>query len=161
MKALVLEKRGELAAVLREDGTYTTTKQPCSVGETVELNAEIVTLPRRRKTWVRTVVAAALALALLTGSYSFLADSAYAYVSLDAGETSVEVSVNRLGRVISARALNEGSEEIAQALTPELRGRRLEDALPEAMERIRPENTEDALIAGVSSGSEKCREELA
>ena len=62
MKALVLEKRGERAAVLREDGTYTTTKQPCEIGETIELNAEIVTLPRRRKTWARAAAGAVLAL---------------------------------------------------------------------------------------------------
>ena len=165
MKALVLEKRGERAAVLREDGTYTTTKQPCEIGETIELNAEIVTLPRRRKTWARAAAAAVLALVLLSGSYTYLATSAYAYVSLDSGETSVEVAVNRLGRVISVDAMNEASEETAKALTPELRGKRLEDALPEAMERIRPEEAEDTsdvyLIAGVTSGTEKRREELA
>ena len=165
MKALVLEKRGELAAVLREDGTYTTTKQPCEVGETIELNAEIVSLPRRRKAWARAAVAAVLALVLLSGSYTYLAASAYAYVSLDAGETSVEVTVNRLGRVISVDAMNEHSEETAKALTPELRGKKLADALPEAMERIRPEggddNSDAYLIAGVTSGNEKLREELA
>ena len=165
MKALVLEKRGERAAVLREDGTYTTTKQPCEVGETVELNAEIISLPHRRKTWARSAVAAVLALVLFTGSYTYLAASAYAYVSLDAGETSVEVAVNRLGRVISVDAMNEGSVETAKALTPDLRGKRLEDALPEAMSRIRPEDREDTadtyLIAGVTSGTEKRREELA
>ena len=165
MKALVLEKRGERAAVLREDGTYTTTKQPCEIGETIELNAEIVTLRRRRKTWARAAAAAVLALVLLSGSYTYLATSAYAYVSLDSGETSVEVAVNRLGRVISVDAMNEASEETAKALTPELRGKRLEDALPEAMERIRPEEAEGTsdvyLIAGVTSGTEKRREELA
>lgn len=165
MKALVLEKRGDLAAVLREDGTYTTTKQPCAVGETIELNAEIVSIPRRRKAWARAAVAAVLALAVLSGSYTYLAVSAYAYVSLDSGETSVEVALNRLGRVISVDAMNEVSEETAKALTPELRGKKLEDALPAAMECVRPkggENNSDAyLIAGVTSGNEKLREELA
>ena len=164
MKALVLEKRGDLAAILREDGTYTTTKQSCTVGETIELNAEIILLPHRRKTWARAAVAAVLALVLFSGSYTYLATSAYAYVSLDAGETSVEVTVNRLGRVISVDAMNSASEETAKTLTPELRGKRLEDALPAAMERIRPVGGEDAsdayLIAGVTSGTEKRREEL-
>jgi len=163
LKALVLEKRGDLAAVLREDGIYTTTKQPCEVGETIELEAEIVSLNRRKKPWARVAVAAVLALAILGGSYTYLSTSAYAYVSLDSGDTSVEVTVSRLGRVISVRPLNESSEETAASLAPDLRGKKLEDALPEAMERIRPEVTEDDayIIAGVTSGTEKHREALA
>ncbi len=164
MKALVLEKRGDLAAVLREDGVYTTTKQPCEVGETIELTAEIVAFPHRRKQWTRIAVAAVLAVVLFTGSYSYLTTTSYAYVSLDSGDTSVEVSVNRMGRVISVDPLNEGSAETAQTLAPELHGMRIEEALPQAMERIRPDGPRDDpdayMIAGVTSGNERRREEL-
>ena len=165
MKALVLEKRGELAAVLCEDGTYTTTAQSCEVGETVELQTNIVPFPRRQSRWLRSAVAAVLALVLFTGSYAYLAASAYAYVTLDAGEASVEVAVNRLGRVISVSPINVSSEELAKSLTPELRGKKLGDALPEVMERILPDGAGDGsdalLIAGVTSGTEEQREALA
>lgn len=164
MKALVLEKRNGLAAVLREDGVYTTTSQPCEIGETIELNADIIALPRRRNRWLRPAVAAALALVLFTGSYSYLSVSAYAYVSLDVGETSVEVSVNRLGRVIDVSALNETSADMALNLNADMRGKKVEDAMPEAMRRFHTdgllEDADDFIIAGVTSGSEKRSEQL-
>ena len=164
MKALVLEKRDGLAAVLREDGVYVTTAQPCEVGETIELNEKVTAFPRRKKRWLRPAIAAALALVLLSGSYSYLAVSASAYVSLDVGETSVEVSVNRLGRVIAVSPLNEDSAELAQTLNADMRGRKVEDAMTDAMGRFRDDGafeTPDAVvIAGVTSGSEKRGEAL-
>ncbi len=165
MKALVLEKRDGLAAVLREDGVYVTTAQPCEVGETIELSEKIVAFPHRKNRWLRSAVAAALALVIFTGSYSYLATTAYAYVSLDVEEASVEVSVNRLGRVIGVSAMNEDSAALAQELNTEMRGKRVEDAMGSAMERFHEEGVFDDpnifVIAGVTSGSEKQREELA
>ena len=165
MKALVLEKRNGLAAVLREDGVYVTTAQPCEVGETIELSEKVVALPRRKNRWLRSAVAAMLALVLFTGSYSYLAATAHAYVSLDVEEASVEVSVNRLGRVISVNALNEDSAELAHTLNEEMRGKKVEDAMTDAMEHFREdgvfEDPEQFVIAGVTSGSEERREALA
>jgi len=164
VKALVLEKRDGLAAVLREDGVYATTAQPCEVGETIELSEKIVTLPRRKNIWLRSTVAAVLALALFTGSYSYFAMSASAFVSLDVEEASVEVSVNRLGRVIGVSALNEDSAALAQELNAEMRGKPVEKAMGSAMERFREEGVfddpESFVIAGVTSGSERNRDEL-
>ena len=165
MKALVLEKRNGLAAVLREDGVYVTTAQPCEVGETIELSEKVVAFPRRKNRWLRSAVAAMLALVLFTGSYSYLAATAHAYVSLDVEEASVEVSVNRLGRVISVNALNEDSAELAHTLNEEMRGKKVEDAMTGAMEHFREdgvfEDPEQFVIAGVTSGSEERREALA
>lgn len=156
MKGLVLEKRDGLAAVLREDGVYVITAQPGEVGETVELSGELISLPRRRR-WVKTGIAAALALCIFTGSFSYLSVSAGDYVSLDMGETSVEVSVNRLGRVISAKALNEESRDMAEALSANLRGKRVGDAMNEAMDEFRRDGLFEApdsfLIAGITSPS--------
>lgn len=164
MKALVLEKRDGLAAVLREDGVYITTAQPCEVGETIELSEKVVAFPRRKNRWLRSAVAAVLALVIFTGSYSYLATTAYAYVSLDVEEASVEVSVNRLGRVIGVNAINEDSAALAQELNTEMRGKRVEDAMDSAMERFHEEGMFDDpnifVIAGVTSGSEKQRKEL-
>ena len=164
MKALVLEKRGNVAAVLREDGIYATTTQPCEVGETIELTAEVIQFPKRRKRWLRTAIAAVLALVIFTGSYSYLSVSASAYVSLDVGETSVEVSVNHLGRVISVSPMNEDSVEMARTLNDDMRGRRFEDAIPEAMGRFNdsviPGEDDPFIIAGVTAPSERRGEEF-
>ncbi len=164
MKALVLEKRGDIAAVLREDGIYATTTQPGDGGETIELNSDVIQLPKRRKRWMRTAVAAVLALVLFTGSYSYLSVSASAYVSLDVGETSVEVSVNHLGRVISVSPLNEDSVEMARTLNDDMRGRKFEDAIPEAMGRFNDDviakEDDTFIIAGVTAPSDRRGEEI-
>ncbi|MBR4655677.1 MAG: hypothetical protein IKO68_03680 [Oscillospiraceae bacterium] len=164
MKALVLEKRDGLAAVLREDGVYATTAQPCEVGETIELDEKIIPFPRQKKRWVKTGIAAVLALCIFSGSYSYLSVSASDYVSLDVGETSVEVTVNHLGRVISARALNESSRDMAQALNASMRGKKVEEALTEAVDEFRRgglfEEPDSFLIAGVVSPSERRGERI-
>lgn len=164
MKALVLEKRDGLAAVLREDGVYATTALPCEVGETIELDEKLIPFPRQKRRWVKTGIAAVLALCIFSGSYSYLSVSASDYVSLDVGETSVEVTVNHLGRVISARALNESSRDMAQALNASVRGKKVEEALTEAVDEFRRgglfEELDSFLIAGVVSPSERRGERI-
>jgi len=158
MKALVLEKRGEKAAVLREDGLYDIISQPCEEGDTVELNAEILGFPAHRKAWVRSAVAAAMALVVFTSSYSYLNTTASAYVSLDVGETGVEVAVNHLGRVISVTPMNDTSAETARVLTEDMKGRKMKEALPEAIGRLSKEgllqDSDAFMIVGVTAGSE-------
>jgi hypothetical protein len=163
MKALVLEVKNGEAAVLRSDGVVVKTSQKCSVGETIELGAEIISISRRRKAWLRGGVAAILALGILSGSYSYFAVSACAYVSLDAGDSSVEFSVNRLSRVISVRALNSGSENIASELSSDMRGKRVDEAMSETVLRISEfaaEDDEAYIIAGITSDTDERAERL-
>ena len=165
MKAIVLETKNGRAAVLREDGAVVEIRRDCQVGQTLELDGLVTPLPLYRRRWLQAAAAAALALVVLTGSYAYTTASACAYVSLDVGETSVEVAVNRRGRVIAVSPLNEDSAEVAQALTGEMRSQKVAPAMNKAMEHLRdngylPEDEDEPIIAGVTSDSEKQAEAL-
>ena len=67
MRGIILERRGDYAAVLREDGAVLKLRRAEEVGETVELTAEILPMPSGRSRW-RSVAAAALAVAVLGGA---------------------------------------------------------------------------------------------
>ena len=95
MKGLVLELRDGLAAVLREDGQVVTTDLPCRVGETIELPAEVVPFeagpkPKAgRRRWIAGLAAAAVALAVIGGGYSYNTAFAASYLSVDAQGASI------------------------------------------------------------------------
>lgn len=147
MKAIVLEKRGGLAAVLREDGVFDTTTLRCEVGDTIEFAVR-----KRRSPWLRSA-AAVIALALLGGSYAYLSVDAAEYVSLDVGETSVEVSVNHLGRVIGVKPMNDKSGDMALELEKDIRGKKMDDAVKDAVTHMKKDKPSEPVIAGVTSDS--------
>ena len=154
MKAIVLERRGEEAALLCEDGTFVTRRVNGEVGETVELSAAATVFPKKRR-WMRGAVAAALALAVTGGTLGYMGGTASAYVSLDVEDSAIELAVNHFGRVIAVNALSEDAAELAEALRGEVRHKKPEDALDITLERMRDDGylaREDAeLIAGVTS----------
>jgi len=166
MKAIVLEIKDGTAAVLREDGAVVKTRQSCQVGETIELQGEIVPMPvRRKRKWVRSAVAAALALVIAGSSYTYTTAVACSYVSVDAEESSLELSVNRLGRVISVQAMNEDSAALAESLRGEVRNKKVEDALSQTVARLADEGYLDeegaTLVAGVTDGNARRSADLA
>ena len=71
MKAIILEVRDGYAAALREDGLVVKTRQLAAVGETVELSEKVVQFPSQGRRIARTAVAAALALAVTGGAYTY------------------------------------------------------------------------------------------
>ena len=164
MKAIVLEIKDGVAAVLCEDGSVRKTSLPCEVGQTIELTAEVVPLEKRRRRWVRPAVAAALALVILGSSYTYTTASAASYVSLDIEESSVEISLNRLGRVINVRPMNEQSGELAALLEDNLRrmpaGQAMDRAFELMDERGYLASEDAALVAGVTANSERSGESL-
>lgn len=164
MKAVVLEIKNGVAAALREDGVVVKTRQPCEVGDTIELQSETLRFPARKKRWMRTAVAAVLALAITGGSLGYTTATAYSYVSIDTEESSLELSVNRLGRVIGVRAVDEASEELAEDLRTDLRHMRVEDALDHTMETLRarelPPEGEWPVLCGVTGGDDRQASEL-
>ena len=135
MKAVVLEVRDGVAAVLREDGRIEKISRTCNVGETIEISeAASVVKPRNKKT-VKVVigaVAAAAAVAITVGSagaYNFYNNVAYAYVSLDS-DASLEYVLNRVNKVIDVNAINDDAKEIAEAVKAEnVKGKSLTGAL--------------------------------
>ena len=115
MKAIILERRGDEAAVLCEDGTFANRRVSGEVGETVELSAEVVAFPAQKKTrWARSAVAAALALTVTGGTLGYMGGTASAYVSLDVEDSAIELTVNHVGRVIAVNAVSEDAEPPTQ-----------------------------------------------
>ena len=155
MKAIILERRGDMAALLCEDGTFENRRVAGEVGETVELSAKIVALPAKKR-WMRSAVAAMLALTITGGTLGYMGGTASAYVSLDVDEDSaIELTVNHFGRVIAVNALSDDTAELAEALSGEIRHKKPKDALEHTMKRLREEGylseADAAVVAGVTS----------
>ncbi len=155
MKGIVLEKRNGYAAVLRDDGLVVKARITAEVGDQVELNDGSAAAPKHGRPVmriVRTAVAAVLALAITGGAYGYTNVAAASYVTLDTEESSVELSVNRMGRVVGVRALDEDSEELARALYADIRRKPVEDAVDAAMERMDGAGT---VVAGILGENER------
>ena len=152
MKAIILEVRDGYAAVLREDGLIVKTKQLGEIGTTIELSEKVVQFPSRGRRMMRTAVAAALTLAVTGGAYTYTNVAEASYVTLDTEETSVELAVNRMGRVVKVRALDEDSAELARELAADVRRMKVEDAVDAAMTRLGGAST---VVAGVTGENEK------
>ena len=160
MKAIILERRGDEAAVLCEDGTFANRRVSGEVGETVELSAEVVAFPAQKKTrWARSAVAAALALTVTGGTLGYMGGTASAYVSLDVEDSAIELTVNHFGRVIAVNAVSEDAEALAESLSAEVKHQTVEKALNHTMIRLRDEgylgDENDTVIAGVTSDNTK------
>lgn len=165
MKAIILERRGDEAAVLCEDGTFLNRRVSGEIGETVELNAEVVALPVKQKNrWMRSAVAAALALAVTGSTLGYMGGTASAYVSLDMEDSAIELAVNHFGRVIAVNAVSEDAKDLAESLSAEVKHQPVEKALNHTMVRLRDEgyvSSEGAsVVAGVASDNTRRKEEL-
>ena len=165
MKGLVLEIRDGLAAVLREDGQVVTTDLPCQVGETIELPAEVIPFEEEpkpkagRRRWIGGLAAAAVALAVIGGGYSYNTAFASSYLSVDAQGASVELSLNRRGQVIDVRAVDEDSVILAQELSATLDRLPVEEALEQTMDTLDRRgylaDPDGPVVIGVTADSEK------
>ena len=160
MKAIILERRGDEAAVLCEDGTFVNRRVSGEVGETVELGAEVVAFPAKKKArWIRSAVAAALALTVTGGTLGYMGGTASAYVSLDVEDSAIELTVNHFGRVIAVNAVSDDAEALAESLSAEVKHQTVEKALNHTMIRLRDEgylgDENDTVIAGVTSDNTK------
>ncbi len=161
MKAIILEIRDGWAAALREDGVVVKTRQAGKVGETIELkdeqSAKVVSFPPRRKRFLRGAVAAVLALAITGGTYTYTNVAEASYVTLDTEETSVELAVNRVGRIVGVRAFDDDSRPFARELLPDVRHMRVEDAVDAAMMRMGDVLT---VVVGVTGETERGTDSL-
>lgn len=157
MKALVLEQENGVATVLREDGQVLRARRDWAVGDQVDWEDNVIPFPRRKRRWARGVAAAALAVTLLTGSYTYTTAWACSYVSLETEEASVELAVNRLGQVIQVTALeeDEASRALAEDLTRQLKQKPVEEAVDAALKELRAQGKLDGetpVIAGITDG---------
>ena len=166
MKAVVLEIRDGLAAVLREDGTVEKIPGEYRVGETVELadKTKVVRMPRKATRWAA-AAAAALVIVSAGGGYGYNNAYAYSYVTLDA-DTSIEYVLNRRNRVIAVDALDEDGESLAaEVLAAGVKNSTLSDAMAATTEILYRderlgEEQENCLLVNVSSRGEGQRQAL-
>lgn len=158
MKAVVMEKKWGMAVVLKEDGSFTrifTSARP----------AEEINLKEKRYGGSLSMRGAFASLALLlitVFSLNYLTVETYAYVAIDS-DSSIEISLNRLNRVVSVKALNEESEELASLLNVSINGQSYEQALHTARVALKEETSskdDDHVQISISSDSQKGREKL-
>ncbi|MBQ6206631.1 MAG: hypothetical protein IJK52_06080, partial [Oscillospiraceae bacterium] len=70
----------------------------------------------RKSPWFRGAIAAAAALVILSGSVTYNTAFACSYVSIDVDESSIELSINRMGRVIAVNAISADAQGFAQSI---------------------------------------------
>ena len=130
MRAVIVQIKRNYAAALDDAGTMHKIKNKnFKLGQVVVMETTTNTV---RKTGVaRYATAAVIAIVVGFGAWGFF--SPYSYVSLDVNP-SIEYSVNRLGLVLSAQAVNGDGEEILQDL--HLNYTNIEDAIAATVDEI-------------------------
>ncbi len=113
---------------------------------------------------VRAGIAAALAVAILSGSVMYNTAMACAYVALDVDESAFEFSVNRMGRVIAVNAISPDARGLAQSLQGGVKNKTVDEAVTYTMGVLRDagylEDAKGEIIASVTSNAEKRSMEL-
>ena len=112
----------------------------------------------------RAGIAAALAVAILSGSVMYNTAMACAYVALDVDESAFEFSVNRMGRVIAVNAISPDARGLAQSLQSGVKNKTVDEAVTYTMGVLRDagylEDAKGEIIASVTSNAEKRSMEL-
>ena len=164
MKAVILERKGEDAAVLAENGTFMKVHRPGEVGEEIDIAPNVTPMPGLKQRWLRGLAAAALVLVAAGGAYHYTAVSVSAYVSVDAGGSSIEFTVNRLGKVTSVVSVSDADSDLAESLSGSVNGMSVEDAVTSALDTLTEKGAlspqEDLVIVGITSGSDSQAESL-
>jgi len=130
MKAVVIEKRGERVAVLRDDGEIVELRNAnYSKGDIVMLREET---PTGRNRLTAIIAIAAVLLVTISGGIWAYATPRY-HVSLDVNP-GIVFGVNMFDRVIEVEAVNEETAEILQGIR--WNNRNVEDAVSRAIGRF-------------------------
>lgn len=162
MRAVVTQIQGKFAAILSEDGRIEKiTNKNYVIGQLIEMK-ENVKAKKHIAAWVAS--AAAIVLVALGGTaYAYY--SPYYYVSLDVNP-SIEYTLNRFDRVLTAKAVNEdGTEILKEVELKNLSNRTIDDAISLTVAQIKEDgyfgdNDGDIVIA--TSGADlKKAEKLA
>jgi hypothetical protein len=162
MKAVIVELKNNLAAVLSDDGRITTIKnKDYEIGQVIQMRSQNSNLTKK----IVTFAASAAAFVILSvGTWAYA--SPYSYVSLDVNP-SIEFTVNRFDRVLSVKAVNDDGEEILQEISlDDLENKTIEDAITNTVKQISEQGYFDGTIEGglviTTSGKDEDKaEELA
>lgn len=162
MKAVVLESRGNEAAVLVKDGTVRIVRGSYNVGDTIEYNEAPRPLLRY---WAAAAAGVVAAVGLTAGLWVDRNYITYAEVSLDVNP-SIVYSINKRDRVLSVQAANEDAEAIVEQLNQDsIRFSPLSEAVEKTMEALEDEgylseDTEDYVLINVSADDETLQDRL-
>ncbi|MCR4797887.1 MAG: hypothetical protein K5853_05495 [Lachnospiraceae bacterium] len=162
MKAVVLEIKDGVAAVLREDSIVVKYTGPCEVGDTVEVpggTASGLKVLSARMTKIAAGTAAAIAALSGFGWYGYAYASPAAYVSMDINP-SFEMALNRQDQVLKIEAINSDAAAIVEEYNERHKKREsLGDAVELVTEILYEEsylgNGNDVSINAASDNEEK------
>ncbi len=158
MKAVVVEIKGSVAAVLSEDGRISKIKnRNYAIGQEITL--------KNNSKYIKMAVSAAAAIMLLvTPAWAYF--TPYSYVSLDINP-SFEFSINRFDRVLNVNAVNNDGEKVVEKIgTAELKNKEINDAVKNVLVELKDqgyiiEGKEGGVVVAASSKSQKKTDELA
>lgn len=133
MKAVIVEIKGNFAAVLSDDGCMTkVVNKNYAIGQVIELNTSKGKFKFARRKAITMVASLAAVFTMFTVT-AWAYCTPYYYVSLDVNP-SIEYSVNRFERVIGVKAINEDGNKILIKLNLQNQG--IDDAIKNTIEQI-------------------------
>lgn len=145
MKSIVVEIRGQFAAVLCDDGCIVKVKNDNYViGQEINMK-NIRTKKQRKLAWIACAACAAI-ITCAGGGYAYATPSTY--VGLDVNP-AIEFSLNRFDRVISVKAVNEDADSVLKEIKLDnLGNKHIDDALAITMDQL----TKDGYFDGDTDG---------
>jgi len=130
MNAVIVELKGHNAAALTDEGCILKVKnKKYAIGQVIELKEQPVWRSTKFITWAASAAAAVIVLG--AGAWAYF--TPYSYVSIDVNP-SIEYSVNRFDRVLSATAVNDDGVEILSNL--DLAHKTIKEAIKETVDKI-------------------------
>ncbi len=158
MKAVIVEIKDNVAAVLSEDGRISKIKNKnYAIGQEVTL--------KNTGKYIKLTASAAAALAIFaTPAWAYL--TPYSYVSLDVNP-SFEFSVNRFDRVLEVKAANDvGEKVIGEMSVAGLKNKEINEAVKNVLVELKDkgyiiEGKEGGVVVAASSKSQVKTDELA
>ena len=162
MRAVVTQIQGKFAAILSEDGRIEKiTNKNYVIGQVIEMK-ENVKAKKHIAAWVAS--AAAIVLVALGGTaYAYY--SPYYYVSLDVNP-SIEYTLNRFDRVLTAKAVNEdGTEILKEVDLKNLSNHTIDDAISLTVAQIKEDGyfgeNDGGIVIATSGADLKKAEKMA
>ncbi|HOH69710.1 MAG TPA: anti-sigma factor domain-containing protein, partial [Sedimentibacter sp.] len=153
MKAIIVEIKGNHAAILSDDGVVSKIRnKDYYIGQEIIINNNSGRLIRM------TAAAAAAIMIFATPAWAYL--TPYSYVSVDV-DPSFEFFINRFDRVLTVRAYNDDGKELSKDINIDgLKNKEIQSAVRSVLIELKNEGyiiegEEDGVIVAALSKSEK------
>lgn len=158
MKAVIVEIKDSVAAVLSEDGRVSKIRN-----KNYAIGQEIIL--KNNNKYIKLAASAAAALTLLvTPAWAYL--TPYSYVSLDINP-SFEFSINRFDRVLEVRAVNDDGEKVVENISiAELKNKEIKEAVKNVLVELKDQGyiihgQEGGVVVAASSKNQEKTDKLA